>query len=709
MKTHGWVLPSQGSQPFAVCWNGLVYPVTTVAEKADWRADARSAIQRAVWQWRSAWPEAHGVSPETCLPLKGCLLLRLGEPRLAQALWGALPPPTARDPNDLSGPATPAYSPTAPEPNLPDADPYLDWASDWASELFDRAVCAHMRGDDGLALPSARLLTAARPVIKTEAERRGFKLPRPSNSPWDSPWDGTYPGYLNFLGPVSALLADQERRALRTNSALPRVDVTGLTNQAERIAAFIEQLEEVAVPQQSGQPDGLRPWRFDPVVGALLKEGPAAIEPLLRSLESAGGNRLTRSVSFGDAFHPGRRLHPVSEPAVDILVKLLDASYEAIGLQRFSPLPSVSNAVVAAQLRNYWKNFGQLPLAERWFRRLADDNAGPAAWADALGHIVRTATPTDGPANHPTLAGEALRAKTGPGVTELLVRRAATLARSPPPYHPFRLSDAVWFLLQAEKWEAPPLLPIAAELQTKVLAGSAGANNLGSAGPYHAASIASLAMFRARQGDTAGLDGFAAWVQHANPGVLGDSVLEALEPFWKFPGHPPLRDAARAMFGNTNSPWGTLAWLLEAQGHLRWFKPLASPVLIVPEVRALVLAELANHAPGGEAINRGGGNLEVKHADDSVINYGARMDLEGMEVGAKVTFRRCDVVAEQLSAIRGFPQFSLLWPEAKRDAAVNAIIELLTKSGARLRAREKPPGWSFALDPPLVELPQDHK
>ena len=154
----------------------------------------------------------------------------------------------------------------------------------------------------------------------------------------------------------------------------------------------------------------------------------------------------------------------------------------------------------------------------------------------------------------------------------------------------------------------------------------------------------------------------------------------------------------------TISAWGNLDWLLAGHGFLRWDKPLATPILLIPEIRALVLSALTNHVVAGEAVNRGGGNLEVKYADGGTVNYGARKDLDGLEVGAKVVFRRCDVIAEQLSTIPGFPPMSLVWSEPKRDEAVGAAIKLLSTCGDRLRAREKPAGWSRAFGTPLIEL-----
>jgi hypothetical protein len=236
------------------------------------------------------------------------------------------------------------------------------------------------------------------------------------------------------------------------------------------------------------------------------------------------------------------------------------------------------------------------------------------------------------------------------------------------------------------------------------MAGYEGTGDMDSANRLNAGYIANLAMLRARHGDTGGLNDFAAWIQQAKPSVLEDSVLDALEPFWRFPAYPALRGAAQQMFGQTNSAWGNLDWLLTGHGFLRWHQPLATPILLIPEIRALVLSALTNHVVAGEATNRGGGNLEVKYADGGTVNYGARKDLDGLEVGAKVVFRRCDIIAEQLSTIPGFPPMSLVWSEPKRDEAVGAATKLLSTSGDRLCAREKPAGWSRAFGPPLIEL-----
>jgi hypothetical protein len=44
-KTHGWVFPGQGGQKFAVCWNGLVYPVISVGAPVDVENDVAQMLK----------------------------------------------------------------------------------------------------------------------------------------------------------------------------------------------------------------------------------------------------------------------------------------------------------------------------------------------------------------------------------------------------------------------------------------------------------------------------------------------------------------------------------------------------------------------------------------------------------------------------------------------------------------------------------------
>jgi hypothetical protein len=188
------------------------------------------------------------------------------------------------------------------------ADPYGQIASDWAWSIFDRAVGAHMRGDDRLALSDARQLTRLRPALEPAARAHGWG-PTPGGSS-----SGVAPLFY-FLGPLPALLADQERRVIhpKAERAILAEDEAQADHvfsdnplaanpwlarfrsrhpdPAERVEALIRDLDEV---QWRGEPG----FAADPVMQALVAEGPAAVGPLLDCIEN--DPRLTRSVSFAE-------------------------------------------------------------------------------------------------------------------------------------------------------------------------------------------------------------------------------------------------------------------------------------------------------------------------------------------------------------------------------------------------------------------------
>src|SRR5262249_34862754 len=123
---------------------------------------ARNTPQIKFTRHHHAWKEQYSIAHDSLLPVKACLLLRLGEGELAGAVWSAWMAGIHANVND----GTEIIR-----------DPYLMLATDWAWAQFDRALGAHMRGDDRLARLSARALTRAHAVIEEEALARGFRRP----------------------------------------------------------------------------------------------------------------------------------------------------------------------------------------------------------------------------------------------------------------------------------------------------------------------------------------------------------------------------------------------------------------------------------------------------------------------------------------------------------------------------------------------------
>jgi hypothetical protein len=277
VTTHGWLLPQDGpqGQRYAVAWNGLVYPVEKVGERADLKRDidalvkadekmradeARNHGPGSFYRLRHAWAEGQSVSHSAMLPDKVPLLLRLGETELAVRVWRAWTVGMRENTNDDSRHLN---------------DPFLMLATDWVWAQFDRAVTAHMRGEDGLALTSAAACQSAAAQVEKTAAERGF--PRTSG-------EQAMGAYLPFTEPLAALRADTERRL-----ASPRGDIESALAAAEavkeppaRARALLALLDEVAA-RQDGQPGGVN-LGADHIVQGLIAIGEPAVEPLLACL-----------------------------------------------------------------------------------------------------------------------------------------------------------------------------------------------------------------------------------------------------------------------------------------------------------------------------------------------------------------------------------------------------------------------------------------
>jgi hypothetical protein len=311
IETHGWVLPSsqKDKQRFAVCWNGLVYPVNFVGELADLHADIKSIVKadeetRAAskgkfFRYVLAWGESYTISHEHLAPLQACLLVRLGEGELANAVWAAWV--AGMDPNRN-------------DDAIALDDPYLMLAADWLWARFSRATRSHMRGDDGLALLDARALGKMQVDVEAEAERRGFQRKEVTRN-----GQAIFLPHVDFLSPLPGLLADQERRA---NALMPG-KVSADASKDQRVAALIQELENVAAGEAKYD---IVDFARDPIVEGLIKAGDLAVEPLIRCIEL--DERLTRSVAF-DTRRGTRRvmIDSVHEPAYVALCRILETSF----------------------------------------------------------------------------------------------------------------------------------------------------------------------------------------------------------------------------------------------------------------------------------------------------------------------------------------------------------------------------------------------
>ena len=185
------------------------------------------------------------------------------------------------------------------------------------------------------------------------------------------------------------------------------------------------------------------------------------------------------------------------------------------------------------------------------------------------------------------------------------------------------------------------------------------------------------------------------------------------EPLWTYADEPAIREAARRLFNDPQSPWTAL---LRAPGHRTTNMFQNADFFTTPLVRSAgyrdgVIAAMTTRTEMGtvrrsemtstvQGFDRNGRELErktVRHEDEARIEYETRdgnrggfiasaADLQGVEPNQNRPFRVCDYIAWQLSALEGAPRFELYWPEARRNRGVQACAAYLKQYGDRFTA-----------------------
>ncbi len=617
-KTHGWVLPARDGEKtrFAVAWSGLVYPIVSIGEPGDPAAAVRHIAQaaRAAREARAKHPNAeHGgfgsfgtndeesaVSATSLHAIKVCLLLRLGRPDLAETVWAA---GTDR-PSDAGTRGAKAKSDLT-----SDGVSYVSMANDLAWYLFDRAVCAHMRGDDAIALIDARKLTAFRKAVETQAAAMGFDHPRRLVDRGEGPTP-----FIAFLDQLPELLADHERRA-REPKRVP-VPPAG-ADEKKRITALIAELDQVAV-RQFGQPGGVSLGQ-SPIVRALVEAGDQAVGPLIEDLEH--DLRLTRSVHFHRDFFRSRTIMGAHEAAYTALAGILQTSFfGAVSTgDNLSARGLEGRKAVADQVRTYWEKNRGVPLGERWYRTLADDRAEPAEWLRAAGNIVQhenvavipgstafsTSVVTElPPGARPIFRGAALRAKQNPSVAELMARRADEVDPDGPldthPADQLRVGMANQMAAILAEWDSKAALPVLKARVGRCARIVQFGQQIGTRLHGVETGIATLTGLRTDAGDPEALNDYAGWVRSVSPNHFPFKPIAMFEPLWRNPDNPAVIAAAAELFDDPKSPWNPSIspQTLDTDGGYQ-LDLLGSSLLALKSFRVLVLRALTDRTEVG--------------------------------------------------------------------------------------------------------------
>lgn len=685
VATHAWLLPLEAEAApdaprFAVTWSGLVYPVEKVGAAANLAADVEKLLKTQPAGWRRAMPEKKLVSHEQPHPLKGVLLFLLGDAPRAEAMW-KVAPPHAED--WLKGPE-----------NRND-DPYPELVHEWSWAHFDRAVCARLRGDDVVSLMSAKLLVALRDVIEQESLRHGFIRRKDIQ--------GRPMMLLGFLDSIDALAKDEARRL--AEPPVERVlspDSAPIPDQNARISALIRDLEVVNETQMA-QPGGIS-LAQSPVILALVKEGDAAVEPLLECL--ANDQRLTRSVWFGRDFQPNRTFITVEWAAFETLQAILKTRTFGPLTERGSlrGLPRPDNETRRAfvkEVRDFWNKTKTHGDAERWYATLADSQGTERQWLDAARSITqmapekRTKTLDKDFKNSPRLLGEALRDGRNPSVSQLLAQRAEELTRldldSTLQIHHLNAACELTFCLA--RWEPDAALP---EIRRRVEQCRAFGNQPSCAGYAHDldARMIQLILTAVDAGHAELLDEYVAWVKEriAN-GVDLNGDYAMFRPLSRYAEMPKMARLAQEAFSD-EAPWLPLHERL----GLRGFDLVASPLVAVPAFRELLHKQLKDRTLLGTA---------TFDPEQASVNLRLSIGVEGRGAFAPVDaeqvhltpqpVRVCDLTAWRLSFLQGAPVFRPDWPEQQRNATILGVSQFIDHWGNAFRDRA-PPSRPF-IDP----------
>lgn len=692
VATRGWVLPQNemSDQTFAICWNGLVYPTVSIGESAEVSADIQAILKadqlgrkehaekypdREFSRWyRIATAEMHLVSHKMLHPLKVILLLRLGEVGLAEKLWSASRIGQGQIVDQ-------------------EIDPYLTLASYWTWAQFNRAICAHMQGDDRLALQSAKELVPIWNSVEKTATDRGYKHQQIGTEIQEF--------HLGFLEPIQLLLEDQKRRDQERQTARK-------TRPSSRVAELIEKLEDVRARQWS-QP-GWVSLNLDATVQALIAEGDDAVEPLLECLKH--DERLTRSVAFHRDFFPERHLITVQEAAHSALEGILKTSFNrgAPDSRYLSVANSDDRKLIAIRIEKHWQKFKDTPIEERWYNTLQNSDAPPDQWAQAAKNIskaMRNSRSVGNPPKEgdwkiyrhrhgkdapPQCVGEVLREKRDPSVTKLMIRRIDDLSHLDIQASNIsqKLESIQQIALALDKWDSDAAAPVLEELlmtyvdwYQQIKDRSHRSNRRGRLAKF----IGEVATLLGRSNSSA-LEKYADWIRTTDPKSLNSDVRYAFTPLWRFPEDQNIADAAEWMFNSDDSPWNPLIDYHTQYSH-RNSSLDSSPLIVSSAYRRQLIRQLQDKEVVGKLVVEKSGHYKVSTQSWSTSGGSYSEDPLRLKPGEERAIRVCDVCARLLTGYEGIPMFRYYWPEAVRDETIEKIGQFMKQYGSRYREKRR--------------------
>lgn len=647
-----------GNSKRVVAWNGLAYDALALGKQVDLAQDVRAKLLKgdpvADFGYRG---NAEATFAASANHIAGAfLLLRHGRSDLAEEVY-----------KSLGKAVTVGYSGQS-------GDAWFRPAIQYLSYRYDRALAAHMQGDDKVALEDFKVLSENYQAFWDEADRRlSPEFKRNINEPGFS-----HP--IAFIAPVTGLFEDSK---IRNSRPSPLMDIKSLNArpQAERIARLVEGMSQIN-ERQWGQPGSVSVSSSD-IIKALVAEGDEAVDPLLDCMET--DKRFTRSVSFGRDFHINRNPITVAACARVALNSILGVNTSG------NPGPYWS----AEQVRKYWEANKGTTIQERWYRDLQNDSADYEAWELAARNITERSDivrngnwvtiPKRTPGRMlPPVKGESLRIGKSPSVTVLLHRRAVDLMGS----GKVGSSRDIWkgqsgadIAIASYKWDPKASLPTLQAI-TQGISKLTDAKNQG----HHIATLlaraAKVYSARAALGDSKAIVEYAALLDKLTPATDYDLVREAgiLQVLWEQYDHPEVKSLAGKLFLDAGSPWNLFEWI--QAGETSSVSGLVDePILLVPEFRAaLAKAIFADIAWGSGVFESRNGSLSFRYKGQKGMqgSFGIQRQVPKDVIGDNIPISAGDFLILSMYRIKGLPEFQIYWSEKRKAESRKRIANYFT-------------------------------
>lgn len=538
VETHGWVLPpDKNGKTYAVCHDGLLYPVLVAGEQVNFDADIAyllkpAAPQTMITGGKKATPQFRLLSGEYPTLLQVLYLVALnGDLTQIQALYGAWEAQT--------------LSQMSKRQEI-QRDPYLYIITGWMRALYNRAIRSRSVGDDQQAAEDTERLSSALLLVNAEAYRRGFRN-------YANGAIRTGPSYILFLDDLPELKSDSARRVALPPRPPLDADALAKLPRDERIAELIDRLDDITAGPQA--PHWLVGWQQHPLIQALVDEGDTTVEPLLDVLEF--DERLTRAIVHSRRSSGTVHLVSVQEVVWECLTRIVDAP----------ELTASSTRPTVTQVRQWWARNKGRSRAERWLAALQNDedgrNALPAPnselekWSRALRHcqrlkenaerlvepanIVRfgnaiTRTVAKSGAARLPMKGEPLRAKYSGQVFDILRQRALELSEPGPQKWGEEYAAAASIAGNLYEWEPQnaQTLPTLREVMHRCADWERRAQKeRGYSNPFPLPQrMAELTLARVRLGDRDAPSDCADWLQNEPSNVLDILAERPLNELW---------------------------------------------------------------------------------------------------------------------------------------------------------------------------------